>query len=255
MKNWITACSMAFGMFSAIPFPLRRWDENQRGRMLVLFPWVGAVIGALWALAAWIFQTIGLEGALSAALLTAVPLGLTGFIHLDGFMDCCDAIYSRRDLETRRKILKDSHCGAFAVIHLALYLLLFFAAMHLAGQKPGIILFLPASTRCVSALAVCRIRPMQTSQYASKNGTCTPGQLVAIVITLVLSVLLPVLLFGIPGACAAVAAMVTLTQVWFGVRQLGGMSGDISGFAITRGELAGVMALAILIFMEAKAWF
>ena len=45
--GWITAFSMAFGMFCAIPFPGRRWDERQRARMLVCFPWVGAIIGAV----------------------------------------------------------------------------------------------------------------------------------------------------------------------------------------------------------------
>ena len=45
--GWITAFSMAFGMFCAIPFPVRRWDERQRARMLVCFPWVGAIIGVI----------------------------------------------------------------------------------------------------------------------------------------------------------------------------------------------------------------
>ena len=35
-------------------------------------------------------------------------------------MDVCDAVLSRRDLATRQKILKDSHCGAFAVICMVL---------------------------------------------------------------------------------------------------------------------------------------
>lgn len=50
--GWITAFSMAFGMFCAIPFPVRRWDERLRARMLVCFPWVGAIIGAIWRLPA-----------------------------------------------------------------------------------------------------------------------------------------------------------------------------------------------------------
>ena len=35
-------------------------------------------------------------------------------------MDVCDAVMSRRDMETRQRILKDSHCGAFAVICMVL---------------------------------------------------------------------------------------------------------------------------------------
>ena len=72
--GWITAFSMAFGMFCAIPFPVRRWDERQRARMLVCFPWVGAIIGAIWAFACWLLRRIGFSGVLAGALLTALPL-------------------------------------------------------------------------------------------------------------------------------------------------------------------------------------
>ena len=74
--GWITAFSMAFGMFCAIPFPVRRWDERQRARMLVCFPWVGAIIGAIWAFACWLLRRIGFSGVLAGALLTALPLAV-----------------------------------------------------------------------------------------------------------------------------------------------------------------------------------
>lgn len=35
---------------------------------------------------------------------------------MDGLMDTCDAIFSRRDRETRLKILSDTHSGSFAVM-------------------------------------------------------------------------------------------------------------------------------------------
>ena len=247
----ITAFSMSFGMFCAIPFPVRRWDEKLRPLMIVCFPWVGAVIGLIWGLCAWVMQLVEFTGPVAAGLLTAVPLLLTGFIHMDGFMDCCDAIYSRRDLETRLKILKDSHCGAFAVLHVAMYLLLFFAAMTQAAQMPWILAFLPVATRCVSGLSVATLRPLSSSQYAGPDAAgYRTGHFAALILTLLASMAVPVVLFGLPGLCVALTAAVTFLNVRIGVHQLGGMSGDISGFAVTRGELAGVLALAILIWLE-----
>ncbi len=35
---------------------------------------------------------------------------------MDGLMDTCDAIFSRRDRQTRLKILSDTHAGSFAVM-------------------------------------------------------------------------------------------------------------------------------------------
>lgn len=243
--KWITALSMAFGMFCAIPCPIKRWDDSLRGRQLVCLPLVGALIGLVWALAAWLLQRLQWQGLLPAALLTVLPLLLTGFIHLDGFMDCCDAIYSRRDLATRQQILKDSHCGAFAVIHLAIYLIVFTGAMEQAGQLPWALLFLPIVTRCVAALSVATLTPLHTSQYAAGR-TCSSRQIAALALILAAALLAPVLWLGLPGLSAAVAALTAFGTVKLGVKQLGGMSGDISGFAITRGELGGALALAIL---------
>ena len=48
MKRWVRAFFMALGMFTALPCPYRPWDKENRGRMLVCLPFVGALIGALW---------------------------------------------------------------------------------------------------------------------------------------------------------------------------------------------------------------
>ena len=42
------------------------------------------------------------------------------------------------------------------------------------------------------------------------------------------------------------AAAGTALAVLYGYRQLGGMSGDIAGFALTLGELCGLAALILL---------
>ena len=118
MRDWIYGFFMAWGMFLAIPCPKKIWSETARRKMLACLPLVGVVVGAVWALGAWLARY--LPHPLGAALCAAAPWLVTGFLHLDGFMDVCDGVLSRRDLETRRRILKDSHCGAFAVICMVL---------------------------------------------------------------------------------------------------------------------------------------
>ena len=79
-------------------------------------------------------------------------------------MDCCDAILSRRDLEGRQRILKDSHVGSFAVICLAaLFLVQFalFASADLTGRRAGLVLICTVSRLC-SALAIFLLPPMDT---------------------------------------------------------------------------------------------
>lgn len=50
-----------------------------------------------------------------------MPVWVTGGIHLDGYADTCDALASYGDREKKLEILKDPHCGAFAVIRLCSY--------------------------------------------------------------------------------------------------------------------------------------
>ena len=248
MKTQITAFFMAWGMFLSIPCPLKIWDEKARPWQLVYLPLVGLVIGGIWALGAYGLSFCQSIPALAAAILTALPFLLTGFIHLDGFMDCCDAILSRRDLATRQKILKDSHVGSFAVVCTIFLMLGTFAAfrdLDLKASWQGLIL-LPVFSRFASGFCVFSCRPMQTSQYASGfQAAQNKRQLTALAIL---------------NAAAIAAGLLLFRHVWFTVcavgtelsallfcraarRDLGGMSGDISGFSITLGELTGLVLL------------
>ena len=99
-KQWRALC-MAWGMFCIVPCPSRKWDETARSWMIVWFPLVGLLVGGVWLL-----LTLLPASMLTAALLCAAPFVVTGFLHLDGYMDCCDAILSRRELAVRQKILE-----------------------------------------------------------------------------------------------------------------------------------------------------
>lgn len=253
MKKHITAFFMAWGMFCAIPCPYRKWDESARGWMLVYLPVVGLLIGGIWALLMWGLCALGFTGALAAAVLTAAPYLLTGFIHLDGFMDCCDAILSRRELAERQRILKDSHVGSFAVICVALLFLGGFAAfrdMDFAASWPAFVL-IPAVTRCNAVLAVQRIAPMHTSQYAGgfeEKKTRAQRAVILLELALLLVAACCLAAYGRVAAMAAalLAGIVCQSCCRGASKNLGGMSGDVSGFSITLGELTGVVTMAIL---------
>ena len=103
--------------------------------MLVVFPFVGTVIGAIWAGAGVLMRYFGCPHLFAAAILTLLPYWLSGGIHLDGFMDCCDAVFSRRPLEKKREILKDSHVGSFAVMSLFCVTFVFFLVHFFAVYK------------------------------------------------------------------------------------------------------------------------
>lgn len=246
MKRIVHAFFMCQSMFCAIPCPCQVWDEEARPLMLPMLPLVGLEIGALWAFFGWLTRLLGLPVLIRALVLALWPYLATGFLHLDGFMDVTDAVKSCRDLARRREILKDSHVGSFAVIGLCMLMLSQFAVFASISNDKNclILLFLPAVSRCGSALAVTALPSMSTSQYAAQKKPTS--HLVVLTGMLCLFVALGFVLFGHLGF-ALIGCMAGYgLALRRGYRSLAGMNGDIAGYALTISELCGAAVFALL---------
>ena len=150
----------------------------------------------------------------------------------------------RRDLPRRQEILKDSHCGAFAVISMVLLALSQWSFAMAREELPLLpLLVIPAASRACAALAVLTLRPMTTSQYAAMTGRKTPYVVFAALV-MAAAIIVPLALWGSFAPLAA--AVGYWLAVWYADRQLGGMSGDVSGFALTLGELWGLAVLTLV---------
>lgn len=247
MRRWLDGFWMSWGMFLAIPCPCRRWNEDARTEMLACLPLVGAVAGGFWVLVSWLTGLFPCPVPLRALLLATAPWALSGFLHLDGFMDVCDAVLSRRDLATRQKVLKDPHCGSFAVICMILLALGQWSLFWSAEPLPLLSLaMVPVATRACAGLAVLSLRPMGGSQYAGVDQAGCRGKKGLLFALFFVAVCLAVLLHGWAGCAPLLAGAVYALAVFYGCRQLDGMSGDISGFALTLGELAGVAVVTLV---------
>jgi len=244
VKHYLHAFAMCQSMFCAIPFPFSIWDEDARDKMLLFLPIVGLEIGLIWFFAAWISTFLGLCQWMIAVILTVLPFVLTGYIHLDGFMDVTDAVKSCRDLEKRRRILKDPHVGSFAVIGCCVLFLSQFACFASLENSHGILIFLPAVSRCCSALAITLLKPMSTSQYALQSRHISRAYV--LIGMLAFFVAMGFVCFGLSGAALLGCMLGSGLSIFNGYRNLDGMNGDISGYAITMGELCGVAVLALM---------
>lgn len=246
MKTCFHAFAMCQGMFCAIPFPGNIWDEKARGKMLLFLPVLGLELGLIWAGLAWFCHILSLPVPVKALVLAMYPYLVTGFIHLDGYMDVTDAVRSYRSLERRREILKDSHVGAFAVIGIVMLLIAQFAFMASAKDTANlwILVFVPAVSRCCSALAVTGLKPMSTSQYADREKSTAHMLILTVMMVLFLAggFLLGrrygfVLLGELAGYGLALRK---------GYKSLEGMNGDISGYCLSISELCAVAVYALI---------
>ena len=246
MKTMLHAFAMCQSMFCAIPCPWKIWDEKARGYMLLFLPIVGLEIGALWVLLGWLCAQLMLPVPVRGIVLCAYPYIITGFLHLDGFMDVTDAVRSCRDLSRRREILKDSHVGSFAVIGVVLLALTQFAlCASVKDTAPRcILLLIPAVSRCCSALAVTGLPPMSTSQYAAQNRPKSHLAILAAMQCMFLGA--GFLLCGKYGFALIGCLAGYVLALCRGCRSLEGMNGDISGYALTIGELCALAVFALL---------
>ena len=85
--------------------------------------------------------------------------------------------------------------------------------------------------------------PMGTSQYAAMADRKAPYVAFAAVV-MAAAAIVPLVLWGSFAPLAA--AVGYWLAVWYADRQLGGMSGDVSGFALTLGELCGLAVLTLV---------
>lgn len=280
----IFAIVIAFSMFSAIPMPRVEWSGKNMRYMMCAFPLVGVVIGALWfgavMLAAHFFSEGGSivarilgNGGLAFSnmnwavlhvlplVLVLIPVAVTGGIHVDGFMDTCDALGSHAGREKKLAIMKDSHCGAFSVIGCVLYLLANFVLAQAlcreifaeAGDmRTGAVVCVAAGfvlSRLLSAFAVA-VFPIARdsglvrtfSDSSAKRFTAAWCAVWFVVISLAL-----VLCFRWQGISVACAQLVVFA--WYFVlarRNFGGITGDTAGWFVQMAELAALFATVLV---------
>lgn len=251
---------MALGMFTGIPLPFHIWDEKLTSIMVVSFPLVGLIIGAIWWGVSLLLLLPSFPLVMVSAILTVAPFFIAGFIHLDGYMDTSDALLSRRPPEDKLRILKDPTVGAFAVVMLGILFLLQFAAMYTVvegGRFMALLITICVISRSCSALAVFVLRHMPISNYAAMLGqNVGKGNKFFVVIIAIAAVGLSYLYAGFYGLIVSVAVILGYIAAMRGVhRNFKGISGDLLGYALVISELCGLVALALLQGLEISIWF
>lgn len=251
-----TGLFMAWGNFLTVPCPCKKWDNDLKNYMLGFLPSVGLILGVLWAAITLALVYVGTPYLVLSFAVTFVLFALCGFMHLDGFMDCSDAIMSRKPMEIKQQILKDSHCGAFSVVSVVFMILAYYSCVSTAisfGIDFVDLCLIPVISRAVAGANVLLRKPIGHSQYADGAGAEDIKQKKKAV----LLVLGQVILFSALGLLIATNIVPTLVVMVatavgtylatvYGKRQLGGMSGDIAGFSIVWGELCGIFAMLVL---------
>ncbi|MCR1952346.1 MULTISPECIES: adenosylcobinamide-GDP ribazoletransferase [unclassified Clostridium] len=252
MIKLINAFIMALSMFTILPMPYKKWDDNGVKHMMKLYPLVGLVVGLIHYTVYKIVSIFNISTILTAAITMITPFIITGMLHLDGYMDVCDALLSRRDQKEKVRILKDPNTGAFAVISLAILFIIDFSAIYtLVDKKENIIglIIIPIISRSLMGLMLLKKESMKESSLGSyfKKGTGKIDILVLYLFLLITSLSF-IYFIGAKGLIVSLAMIISaIISVNKSSKELGGMSGDSAGYGLVISELIGILCLAIII--------
>lgn len=257
LKNSVLA---AFSFYSRIPVPQNFGNETPP-HVLLAFPLVGFVIGLLLGLML-MSLSFSQKPFLLAAFFLLGKFMLTGGIHLDGFADAADAIYSRRGREEELRIMKDPHAGPMAIISVILLLLSQFAALSEILKRslplfPGssgwrltlVLASFLAAGRCASGyLSLSLPYARATGMLGLVKNPADEKKKVILLLEGLIFTLVSGLSASIPGliAVCGILPLAVLSATYFR-RHYGGITGDLAGFFLCVAETLelGLYALCL----------
>lgn len=251
MKKYFKGFLMAVSMFTVIPLPHNIWDDEGGRHIMKFYPVVGLIVGGIWFGVYKLLQLLGASAMITAAITMITPFVLTGMLHLDGFMDVCDALLSRRSKEEKLRILKDSHTGAFAVIALAMLFIVNFAAVYtvvdVESNLWGLI-FIPVMSRSLIGYLLLSKESMKGSSLGAffKQGTGIADRFI-LISALILATVAAIVFVNVKAGIMVLGMIVTaLLLVNNCCKEFDGMSGDTAGFGLVMAETIGILVLSLI---------
>jgi adenosylcobinamide-GDP ribazoletransferase len=263
---------LAVEFLTVLPVRRMRADETvtaeppDMARALPWFPLIGALLGLALVGLDWALSFVFPLGIRAVALLVFDAL-LTGMLHLDGFVDCCDALLGARTVERRLEILRDSRVGAYGALGGALLLLAKFAALTALVSGPARVMALliaPILGRWGMVYAISRYPYARTAGAGAPFRNCGVSQLVLATIMMLVLLVASAFVIGSPiqaitaafvlaGLLLVAALLVLLGWLAWASRRLGGgLTGDTYGAACVLVELAVLVLAPPLTLLTAR---
>ena len=228
-------------------------EKEDFRKAAIWVPAVGLLLGLL-SMAVYLLGSF-LLGAVGGALFTTLFLILiTGALHNDGLADCFDAFFCFKDKEGMLAILKDSRMGAYGSLALIFDVLLrVFLFALLPADKFWFIAAVPVLGRSAIALVSAIGKPARPGGSGALfiGNVPTGTALLCVMIALAAFAAVGAFCGGILAALWAVGCALLGFAVAFGfyllcISKIGGLTGDCLGGCCETGELAALLALAIV---------
>ena len=255
MKKIYNSLVLAFAMYSKIPTPRADWKKENMRYVMCCFPLVGVVISALVYGWGWLTARFSVGVLLRSAVYVLIPVLVTGGIHLDGFLDTCDALHSYAERERKLEILKDPHAGAFAIIcGISLFVLNFGLWSELSMHGVRSLTFGFVISRCLSGWSVAVFPCAKDTGLAATFQDAAHRHVVGVICSVELLLVLVAAFFIEPVGAVCLIAAAFFAMAWYyfmSRKQFGGITGDLAGWFLQTCECL----MAVFVVIGERLWF
>lgn len=243
--NFLQSFLITLSMYTVIPMPMTEWNHRNLRYCMAFLPVVGLVIGAAeWALF-FLCDSLHLSDQFFAAFFCALPVLLTGKIHIDGLIDTCDALGSHGTKEKKLQILEDPHAGAFGIAGAIVYFLLFFGVAAelypiLTPKTAAPVFLIFTASRAVTAVEIMTMELSKQSGllYTFRKAAFRGGTLISSAAVLLCCFAAAATFFSYAAFLPVAAGLIfSLSFRSMAARNFGGISGDLCGWLIHMQEL------------------
>ncbi|HEX5610558.1 MAG TPA: adenosylcobinamide-GDP ribazoletransferase [Solirubrobacterales bacterium] len=246
----LAGLSLAVSLLTVAPVPVRDRGGEAPGALASpklgpaapWFPLVGAVIGAFaGGIRVGAAPLVGTSVASVLALIALVAV--TGALHQDGLADCSDGLGVRGDRERRLTVMRDSALGAFGVLALIGWALLFVTALAALDDGEAILALIAAAAlaRWAALLHAAAAPPARSNGLGASFSPSRNALAIATIAALALAFLTGGALPGLAAVGGALLATALLT-LW-SRHTLGGRTGDTLGGTVAVAEVVVLLAL------------
>jgi adenosylcobinamide-GDP ribazoletransferase len=250
----------ALQFLTVAPIPRRREvSAEEVGASLGYFPLVGLLLGAILAGIDWLLSLILPTSIVNAVIIIALLL-LTGALHIDGFIDTCDALFGRRTPQERWQIMTDSRVGGFGVVGAFCLLLLLYVSLGAVPEsyKMMALILMPALSRWSMVYAIFAFPYAKPAGLGKAFKEQANWRKLVLATSLVLASTLGLLI--IKGRVLIFAGLALIFVVWlvaaalglFLQRRFAGLTGDSYG-AIN--EVTQVVVLMFFCLIPQWQWW
>lgn len=222
-------------------------QENFR-KAAFFMPLVGAIVGGVQWGAAVLLSKV-LPANITAVLVFAISVLITGALHVDGLGDTCDGFYAFKGKDRIIEIMKDSRIGTYACIAIVLDILLRITSLTYIIQYNFIMIIIIAPI--LGRLSLIVISLIGKPAKSSGSGNLFIGNMSKLIVfsTSLLTAAVTILLIGFKEAIILVLVSFVITALVnkYSESKIGGLTGDLLG---ATNELVEIFVLVVFIALK-----